>query len=238
MSKGLVALGSDPADFRSIGNGLFGTEGAIPSSLEELINLEQVEEAIFQERQRRYDANIAAEIVLEKTRTDAEAKRLAPAHTDDGSEGMFERSDSQTTTFSEAEERDRPDDADRGREERSEDEDGVRKESVGLERHVAESSSNPPRAEWREKDPAEEAMAHKKRLISLTPLPRLLVAKERDEVRPPLFPLALLACLCQRLLGMNRDKLSCTSHQSAASSMRCAPHWHQTLFTWSHASSF
>jgi hypothetical protein len=165
---------SDVANFRSLGSRdfLYGTAGEIPQTLEALIEQERIEEEVFREKQRRYDEQVRAEILLEKLREDADNKSVIG---DDESVAALSRTGSQMTRT----------DSDRGgqhqhQHQHQQGEQVIQKEEVKMERQEANAENQHHR--WREKDAEEEERDRKVQLLSSTRLPRLLAARERDAV--------------------------------------------------------
>ena len=171
---------SDVANFRSLGSRdfLYGTAGEIPQTLEALIEQERIEEEVFREKQRRYDEQVRAEILLEKQREDADNKSVVG---EDESVAALSRTGSQMTRT----------DSDQGgqqqhhqqqhhQDHQQQEEQVIQREEVRMERQ--ETKAENQRQRWKEKDAEEEEHDRKVQLLSSTRLPRLLAARERDVV--------------------------------------------------------
>lgn len=165
-----LSSGSDVANFRSLGSRdfLYGTEGEIPQTLEALIEMERIEEEVFREKQRRFDQQVRAEIDAEKHREDEDNKSVFGD--DESSVAGWSRTGSQMTRT----------DSDCGGQHQPEVEQVNQKEEVGPERGGGVPEHR--HETWIEKNAEEEERDRKVRLLSTTPLPRLLAARERDLV--------------------------------------------------------
>jgi hypothetical protein len=174
---------SDVANFRSLGSRdfLYGTAGEIPQTLEALIEQERIEEEVFREKQRRYDEQVRADILLEKQREDADNKSVVG---EDESVTALSRTGSQMTRT----------DSDQGGQQQQQqqqqhhhhedhqqqEEQVIEREEVRMERQETKAEKQHQR--WKEKDAEEEEHDRKVQLLSSTRLPRLLAARERDMV--------------------------------------------------------